>query len=67
MYFFQTSPNDQLKRIVHYFIDILKSANASLFDIGISGFTVVGNPAATVITSFSGLICRSPNFGDINA
>ena len=29
------------------------------------GFTVVGNPAATVITSSPGLSCSSPSVGDV--
>jgi hypothetical protein len=31
------------------------------------GFTVVGNPAATVMTSSPGIRRRSPSFGDVSA
>ena len=31
------------------------------------GLTVVGKPAATVMTSSPGLIARSPSNGDVNA
>src|SRR6267154_6644512 len=31
------------------------------------GLTVVGNPAATVITSSPGFSARSPSFGEVNA
>ena len=37
------------------------------YNIDVTGVTVVGNPAATVITSSPRRICRSPRRGDVKA
>ena len=46
---------------------IVTSTNTGTAPNWITGVTVVGNPAATVITSSPLLIRRSPNFGDVKA
>ncbi len=49
------------------YVGISTSTNTGIKPFWIAGLTVVGKPAATVITSSPGLRARSPNFGEVSA